>query len=195
MKHLFISQQTEAFPQWLEAFPTATLVSDIESQQRDSAGFIWLLDNFPNAHSLIGAIKARTLPVVVMSLTPSVSDSIRFFEAGASGYCHALANPSMLHHVVESVQAGGIWIGAELMQQMVHLIAQRDAQSPRNQANLALFTPKEKQVAELVAQGLTNKEVAKALAITDRTVKAHLASAFDKLNVRDRIQLTLFIRG
>ena len=195
MKHLFISQQSEAFSQWLQAFPTAALVSDIERQQWDGVGFIWLLDSFPNAHLLVGAIKDRALPVVVMSLTPSVSDSIRFFEAGASGYCHALANPSMLHQVVESVQAGGIWIGAELMQQMVHLIAQRDAQSPRNQANLALLTPKEKQVAELVAQGLSNKEVAKELAITDRTVKAHLASAFDKLNVRDRIQLTLFIRG
>lgn len=195
MKHLFISQQSEAFSQWMEAFPTAALESDIERHQWDGAGFIWLLDSFPNALSLVGAIKAQAMPVVVMSLTPSVSDSIRFFEAGASGYCHALASPSMLHQVVESVQAGGIWVGAELMQKMVHLIAQRDAQSPRNQANLALLTPKEKQVAELVAQGLSNKEVAKELAITDRTVKAHLASAFDKLNVRDRIQLTLFIRG
>lgn len=194
MKHLFISQQSEAFSQWLQAFPTATLVSDIERQQWDGVGFIWLLDSFPGAHSLVGAIKARAQPVVVMSLTPSVSDSIRFFEAGASGYCHALANPSMLHQVVESVQAGGIWIGAELMQQMVHRIAHSDARPPRNQANLALLTPKEKQVAELVAQGLSNKEVAKELAITDRTVKAHLASAFDKLNVRDRIQLALLIR-
>lgn len=195
MKHFFVSQQSEAYSQWMEAFPTAVLVSNIERCQWDDAGFIWLLDSFPNALSLVGAIKAQAIPVVVMSLTPSVADSIRFFEAGASGYCHALANPAMLHHVVESVQAGGVWIGAELMQQMVHRIAQNDAQSSRHHVSLALLTPKEKQVAQLVAQGLTNKEVAKELAITDRTVKAHLASTFEKLHVRDRLQLTLLIRS
>lgn len=195
MKHFFLSQRTEAFAQWLAAFPEAALVSDIANTYWVDTDFIWALDDFPGAISLVSDMKHRSIPVVVMSLTPSVADSIRFFEAGASGYCHALANPAMLHHVVESVQAGGIWIGAELMQQMVHLIAQRDAQSPRNQANLALLTPKEKQVAELVAQGLSNKEVAKELAITDRTVKAHLASTFEKLHVRDRLQLTLLIRS
>lgn len=195
MQHQFISQQSDAFAQWLQAFPAAKLVSDAAGLSWDETGFVWVLDDFPHAESLVGKIKARALPVVVMSLTPSVADSIRFFEAGASGYCHALANPAMLHHVVESVQAGGIWIGAELMQQMVHRIAQNDAKSSRHHVSLALLTPKEKQVAELVAQGLTNKEVAKELAITDRTVKAHLASTFEKLHVRDRLQLTLLIRS
>lgn len=195
MKHLFVSQQSEIFPQWVEAFPFAELVTEISGQQLIGDVFMWVLDNFPNAELLVSDMKGQSIPVVVMSLTPSVSDSLHFFEAGASGYCHALASPVMLHQVVDSVQAGGIWIGAELMQQMVHRIAQSNTKSSRNQASLALLTPKEKQVAELVAQGLTNKEAAKELAITDRTVKAHLASAFDKLNVRDRIQLTLLIRS
>ncbi len=195
MQHQFISQQSEAFAQWLQAFPTAKLVSDAAGLSWDETGFVWVLDDFPHAEPLVGKIKARALPVVVMSLTPSVSDSLRFFEAGALGYCHALASPSMLHQVVESVQAGGIWIGAELMQQMVHRVAQSDAKSASHLASLALLTPKEVQVVEWVAKGLTNKEVAKELAITDRTVKAHLASAFEKLNVRDRLQLTLLVRG
>ena len=195
MQHQFISHQSDAFAQWLQAFPAAKLVWDAAGLSWDETGFVWVLDDFPHAESLVGKIKARALPVVVMSLTPSVADSIRFFEAGASGYCHALANPAMLHQVVESVQAGGIWIGAELMQQMVHRIAQNDAKSSRHHVSLALLTPKEKQVAQLVAQGLTNKEVAKELAITDRTVKAHLASTFEKLHVRDRLQLTLLIRS
>ncbi len=195
MKHLFISQQSDVYSQWLEAFPELELVASVEVNRLPANAFVWLLDDFPESRSLVGEIKARALPVVVMSLTPSVAESLRFFEAGASGYCHALASPSMLHHVVESVQAGGIWIGADLMQQMVQRIAQHDNKSQHNDSKLALLTPKEKQVAERVAQGLTNKEVAKVLDITDRTVKAHLASVFDKLNVRDRIQLTLLIRS
>jgi DNA-binding NarL/FixJ family response regulator len=133
--------------------------------------------------------------VVVVSLTPSVSDSVRFFEAGASGYCHALATSVMLHQVVESVLAGGVWIGVELMQQMVHRLVQIETKPLASQTHFERLTAKEKQVAELVVQGFSNKEVANALIITERTVKAHLASTFEKLQVRDRIQLTLLIRS
>jgi DNA-binding NarL/FixJ family response regulator len=58
-----------------------------------------------------------------------------------------------------------------------------------------LLTAKEKLVAELVAKGFTNKEVAKQLAITDRTVKAHLTAVFDKLGVRDRVHLALLLKA
>jgi DNA-binding NarL/FixJ family response regulator len=58
-------------------------------------------------------------------------------------------------------------------------------------ADLSLLTSREKAVAELVAAGKSNKEVARDLDITERTVKAHLSAAFEKLQVRDRLQLVL----
>lgn len=56
---------------------------------------------------------------------------------------------------------------------------------------LKQLTSREKAVALEVAKGATNKEIARTLNITERTVKAHLGSAFNKLNVRDRLQLVL----
>ncbi|MBL8432557.1 MAG: helix-turn-helix transcriptional regulator, partial [Dechloromonas sp.] len=58
-----------------------------------------------------------------------------------------------------------------------------------------LLSGRETQVARLVASGASNKEIADQLAITERTVKAHLTVIFEKLGVRDRLQLSLRING
>lgn len=194
MKHFFISRDDHCLAHWLKAFPEAVLVQLPETIRLSEGSFIWLMDSFPQAESVLLQFKQQGCSVVVMSLTPSVQQSLAFFAAGASGYCHALAATTMLHQVVESVQAGGIWIGAELMQKMVQRIAQQPIAIDTQAEKLGLLTAKEKQVAESVAQGLTNKEVAKQLDISDRTVKAHLTAVFEKLGVRDRIHLALLLK-
>lgn len=194
MKHIFISRDDHCLVHWLKAFPEAVLVQQPATVTLPADGFIWLMDSFPQAESVLRQFKQQGFSVVVMSLTPSVQQSLAYFAAGASGYCHALATETMLYQVVESVQAGGIWLGAELMQQMVQRIAQQPTATDIHAEKLALLTAKEKQVAESVAQGLTNKEVAKQLDISDRTVKAHLTAVFEKLQVRDRIHLALLLK-
>jgi DNA-binding NarL/FixJ family response regulator len=57
------------------------------------------------------------------------------------------------------------------------------------------LTKRERQVAKAVADGLSNREIAARLSISERTVKARLTSVFQKLNVRDRVQLALLLRG
>jgi DNA-binding NarL/FixJ family response regulator len=59
----------------------------------------------------------------------------------------------------------------------------------------ALLSEREAQVARLVAAGFSNREIADRLAITERTVKAHLTAIFEKLGLRDRLQLSLRING
>ncbi len=195
MKHFFISQNEHCLGHWQQTFPESALVQQPETMIFPEDAFIWLMDSFPQAESVLRQFKQQGFSVVVMSLNPSVQQSLAYFAAGASGYCHALAATTMLHQVVESVQAGGIWIGAELMQQMVQRIAQQATLTATHDEKLALLTAKEKQVAELVAHGLTNKEVARQLDISDRTVKAHLTAVFEKLGVRDRIHLALLLKS
>ncbi len=60
---------------------------------------------------------------------------------------------------------------------------------------LPALSQRERQVAEAAARGATNKEIARAMGITERTVKAHLTAAYEKLGVRDRMQLSLLIHG
>ncbi|MBV5337679.1 MAG: response regulator transcription factor [Deltaproteobacteria bacterium] len=72
------------------------------------------------------------------------------------------------------------------------------ATSPDKQkqhAALAKLTEREREVAVLVAHGECNKEIARELNIAERTVKAHLSTVFEKLDVRDRLQLAIHLRN
>lgn len=60
---------------------------------------------------------------------------------------------------------------------------------------VTLLTVREQEVAMAVAKGASNKEIARQLDITERTVKAHVGAILDKLKVRDRLQLSLCING
>ena len=67
--------------------------------------------------------------------------------------------------------------------------------SSSNAVSLDELTKRERQVANAVADGLSNREIAARLSISERTVKARLTSVFQKLSVRDRVQLALLLRG
>ena len=57
------------------------------------------------------------------------------------------------------------------------------------------IAPRERQILRIAATGASNKEIADRLAITERTVKPHLTAIFEKLAVRDRLQLSLRVNG
>ena len=84
---------------------------------------------------------------------------------------------------------GGTTIDAAFMQGL----ASRNPHGP--EPALEVLSQRERQVAEAASRGSTNKEIARTMGITERTVKAHLSAAFDKLGVRDRMQLSLLVNG
>jgi len=78
---------------------------------------------------------------------------------------------------------------------MQRLFTALTARAAPMQTALAALSAREHQVAQAVARGGTNKEIARAMGITERTVKAHLSAIFEKLGVRDRLQLSLIVNG
>jgi len=126
------------------------------------------------------------------------------FSAGVRGYCNAHATAANLRRVANVVQAGGLWIGEALMQRL--LTATRtamlrkpvvppaiDENASASEDRLSVLSKRELEVARTVAGGSSNKEVARQLGITERTVKAHVGAVFQKLNVRDRLHLALIV--
>jgi DNA-binding NarL/FixJ family response regulator len=136
---------------------------------------------------------ARHVPIVVLSNVPEDDQGMAALAAGASGYCSALTLPAVLHQVASVVEHGGLWVGPQLMRRLMQGLAARNAESP--ESTLAKLSQRERQVAEATARGATNKEIARVMGITERTVKAHLSAAFEKLGVRDRMQLSLLVNG
>jgi DNA-binding NarL/FixJ family response regulator len=85
-------------------------------------------------------------------------------------------------------------LGQQLLQKLIETTVKLTGNSAENVDHLlARLTKREKQVALEAAKGLSNKEIARNLNITDRTVKAHLASSFERLKVKDRLQLALML--
>ena len=135
---------------------------------------------------------AAGCPLVVLSNLPSNEEGLLAFSVGAAGYCNALALPDVLQQVSGVVEQGGLWVGQDLMQRLFTALTTHAAPS---QNQLTGLSAREHQVAQAVARGGTNKEIARAMGITERTVKAHLTAVFEKLGVRDRLQLSLIVNG
>ena len=193
--HLFISPRAQPLPRWQHAFPDATLAARPGARRADVVW--WMPPQFDASAlaALIADLPAGT-PLVVLSSEPSQADAMQALAAGARAYCHAYATPAMLQQVAVVVLNGGLWLGPELMSTVMgvaskQLLADVD---PAAATRLDALTPRERAVAIEVAHGATNKEVARRLDITERTVKAHLSAVFEKLGVRDRLQLVLELK-
>jgi DNA-binding NarL/FixJ family response regulator len=201
-RHLFLTERPQPIPRWVEAFPDALLMCGQGMGTTDpsilaESSIIWLHAGGDDqaVSSWVGAVKAVSpnAPIVVLSNVPEDDQGLAALAAGASGYCSALTLPAVLHQVANVVTHGGIWVGPKLMRRLMQSLATRGNEAA--EPALDKLSLRERQVAEAVARGSTNKEIARVMGITERTVKAHLSAAFEKLGVRDRMQLALLVNG
>jgi DNA-binding NarL/FixJ family response regulator len=121
----------------------------------------------------------------VLVLT-SYSDGDRIvaaLDAGAVGYLLKDADPDDILEGVRAVSRG---------ESPIHPRAARQRLTARLTPDRPTLTPREEEVLELVRRGLANKEIARRLAISERTVKAHLGSVFAAIGVQDRTQAALW---
>lgn len=140
----------------------------------------------------------KLIPCVVLSDQPTDEEALAAFAAGARGYCNTHAAAQLLVQIATVVRQGGLWIGESLMKRLVSATGRIQggvAPTVEREAWSKSLTDREKQVARTLASGASNKEIARALGITERTVKAHVGAIFEKFQVRDRLQLSLRING
>jgi DNA-binding NarL/FixJ family response regulator len=137
--------------------------------------------------------------VVVLADEPDDSIVSEALALGASGCCNTYAAPEVLRQVALVAQNGGLWIGQEMLRRLV------GGEPPAFWAPVPLRNKTmngcpscpiaKRRWLDLVASGASNREIAEKLSITERTVKAHLSAVFEKLGLRDRLQLSLRING
>jgi DNA-binding NarL/FixJ family response regulator len=136
----------------------------------------------------------RGLRLILASPRPNDEEGTQAMGVGACGYCHGYAPGQTLSQVLEAADSGAVWMGQSLLSRLLRLVEERAAEaSPGWESHL--LTDREQVVARRAARGEANAEIAQALGITERTVKAHLSSIFDKLGVSDRLQLALLVHG
>jgi DNA-binding NarL/FixJ family response regulator len=115
------------------------------------------------------------------------------FRSGAKGlFCFADYPFRLLCRCIQSVHQGQVWANSEQLQYLIEVVAQVPSLMVVNATGDKLLTPREEQVVALVADGLSNREVAAELRLSEHTVKKYLFRIFDKLGISSRVELVLY---
>lgn len=126
----------------------------------------------------------------------SFADDHTVLEAilsGAQGYVLKDIASDALVRAIKTVASGHALIDPRLTKHTIHWI--KNLSSPQGQAKRPLLSPQEQRLLPLVAQGLTNKEIAEELQLSEKTVKNYLANVYSKLQISRRSQVAAFYAG
>lgn len=201
MRDLFICPRNVMRDNWAQACPKARIYPDaataLDGQGQEA--IFWIHSDPDSLSWALESVRsilkhAPQSKVILLTNVPDQAEALLVLAQGVVGYCHSYSAPKFLKEVRSVISHGGIWLGAELLKSLMLATKPLVGNSSKTVAdNLALLTKREREVAIEAAKGLSNKEIARALDITERTVKAHISASFERLAVKDRIQLALML--
>jgi DNA-binding NarL/FixJ family response regulator len=130
----------------------------------------------------------------VVILTTFEQDDYIFgaLRAGASGFLLKRTRPEDLIAAIHTIAAGDSLLSPSVTSRVIERMARQPAPDAARDARLGELTPRELEVLELVARGLSNGEIAAALVIEESTVKTHVKRVLMKLGARDRVQAVIY---
>jgi DNA-binding NarL/FixJ family response regulator len=132
------------------------------------------------------AVESKVLIVTSFGEHRIVVPAIR---AGARGYVSKEVEPSALAAAIRAVAAGHVLLGPEVA---AALLSADASQAPEGASADPQLTAREREVLDLIARGRSNREIARALTVSEKTVKTHVSSVLMKLGVADRTQAALW---
>jgi len=148
------------------------------------------MDGLEAAKRILSAPEERR-PRVLMLTTFDLDDYV--YEAlrmGASGFLLKDAPPGDLIAAVRVVAAGDALLAPSVTRRLIEQSFKAKPALQRS-SRLDALTPREEEVLRLIARGLSNPEIAKALFVSEQTVKTHVGKVFSKLGLRDRAQAVI----
>jgi RNA polymerase sigma factor (sigma-70 family) len=130
---------------------------------------------------LVGEIKAKGVKVIMLTIADTDDEISQAINAGVDGYVIKTSEPDQVIAAIRSVCEGQSSFPLEIME--------RIASGDFNQGALDSLTARERQIVELVKQGLSNKIIAYDLKLSENTVRNHLRNIMEKLKLRNRVQV------
>jgi len=145
----------------------------------------------PDGVNAISEILTRnaTIKVIALSSAQGADYAVRAIEAGARGYVLKRSSADEFIGAVNSVIDGEIFITPSFAATIMTALC--DDRLRKRAARLVDFSIRENQIMRLLLRGQTNKEIAKTLAISDKTVKCYMTTVMQKLNARNRTEAVL----
>ena len=170
MRNFYRCQKVEEAQTIVRAKPVDLFIVDPNFGDADGYEFLkWLRRSGiePNCHA----------PIILVSGYPEVHSAVEAIKKGAFDFLEKPVNGGLLVEKVQSALARSRQMHAELLTRKTR------------EARLALLTPKERQIAELVVEGKSSPKIAEVLDISVRTVENHRARLMEKLHVESTIEL------
>ncbi len=203
MQDIFISPLTSGLTSWVEAFPKAKISAMVNAKptkvQKNASYMFWLHMNEDRQQWLTSTIdliqkKYENAKIVVLANAPNQAEAFYAMSMGVVAYSHAYSPAFVLTEIKTVISHGGVWLGPDLLKRIIEVSTSLAGnQAEQVNQHLKTLTKREKEVAVEAAKGLSNKEIARILNITERTVKAHLSSTFERLGAKDRLHLALML--
>jgi DNA-binding NarL/FixJ family response regulator len=130
----------------------------------------------------------------ILILTTFEQDDYVFgaLRAGASGFLLKRARPEELIAAVHTIAAGDSLLSPSITRRVIDRMAQQPTPELAARAKIDELTRREREVLELVARGLSNREIAAELVVEEATVRSHIRRILMKLGLRDRVQIVIF---
>lgn len=148
----------------------------------------------PNSESIIGRLRrmAPRMRILVIATRSADENVERVLRAGAAGLVGKQLDFETLVRAIRAVAAGQVWANRRAQALVLERLTDFSAGAPEPEGHL---TKREQQIADGVARGLRNKEIAHQLDISEKTVKSHLSNIFQKLGLEGRFALAIFDQG
>jgi DNA-binding NarL/FixJ family response regulator len=132
--------------------------------------------------------------IVFMTMSERDEDLIAAIRAGAVGYLLKNMSPAKLANALRSVLGGEGALSRSMTLRVMKELSRTRESEPAEAPALAKLTPREKELLAKLAAGMSNPEIARDLVISENTVKYHVHSILEKLNLRDRTEAARFAR-
>jgi len=178
-----ISQLSDA--DWIECNTLALKVCEYND-------CIWVTTQRPDWKEILVSAQRICGNLALLSHNLLITEMELAFSVGARAYCSVMSDTDELNTVSTVLQAGGIWIPAALLASK-KMTVPRAINVDTTLSYLSTLTGREKDVLNCILHGQANKEIAKSLNITERTVKEFVGSLLNKCKVKDRVGLLLKI--
>ncbi|MDA2236225.1 response regulator transcription factor [Bacillus cereus] len=130
--------------------------------------------------------------VIVLTSFSDQAHVLPALRAGASGYILKDVEPDQLVEAIRSAYKGNIQLHPYIANALLSQTLPVEEKEEEPSIQVDVLTARENEVLQLLAKGMSNKEVASVLVITEKTVKAHVSSILSKLNLSDRTQAALY---
>ncbi|WP_213806430.1 response regulator transcription factor [Granulicella sp. dw_53] len=164
---------------------TADVILLGSSREENICSAVTILDSLPTRY--------QDAKVIVLTQKPGYAEVISLFRAGVRGIlCNTNLRFDLLCKSVRRVHQGQIWASNEQLGYLVSSVSRPKSTDVTDSKGRPLLTAREQQVLHLLADGLSNYELATVLRLSEHTIKNHLFRIYDKLGVSNRMEAVLY---